>query len=715
MSIAAVHDGRVARAVAGVGRACARHRIVVIGAWILLALALLTWARVAGTPTDNDVSLPGTDSQQVRDLTQTSATPLTTGQVILVAPSGRLDDPDRAEALAATTASLRLVTHVSSVQAPARSAGTLSADGRTGWFTLGIDVRRANLTKDTAQAATAAAGPAADAGLRVIPGGALAQVVDGSGGHASEVVGLVLAGVVLLFALGGALGASLTILTAALSLVVTVETVGLAGNLIAIPTVATTLATMVGLGVGIDYSLFLISRFRELMRVETPVADAIGQAVGDSGTAVTVAGATVAVALAGLGLTGVPLLQTVAWTTGVAVLFAVLAALTLLPALLSVAGRRVARGGLLLNLVRRRLARDRAAGFWERQAARVTRRPWLVGGAALVMLILLAAPAVDLRLGQLDAGSSPPSTAVRQADDALSAAFGPGTATPLTVAAELPTPGGEAVSDFVSAVGAQSGVAAVGPVTMHQEGRVAVAPVIASTAGSDPATTDLVHRLRAMSVPDVTVHVGGTTAARADLAERVSATLPLVIGAVLLLSMAVLLVAFRAPLVALKAAAMDLISIGAAYGALTAVFTWGWGVTWLGLSGPVPIPSYVPLMLFALLFGLSMDYEVFLLSVVRRRWLATGDNLGAVREGLSATGSVITAAATIMIGVFLAFVSNDDPTIKMFGVAMAVAIAVDAILVRGLLVPATMAMLGDLTWWTPRRRPIRGWRPARRT
>jgi RND superfamily putative drug exporter len=255
----------------------------------------------------------------------------------------------------------------------------------------------------------------------------------------------------------------------------------------------------------------------------------------------------------------------------------------------------------------------------------------------------------------------------------------------------------------VEVVRAEPGVAAVGRATPSADGRVVTVQVIATTSGGDPATADLVHRLRDRSVPGMTVHVGGGTAARVDLADRVAERLPLVIGVVLLLSVAVLLVAFRAPLLVLKAAVVDLVSIGAAYGVLTAVFTRGWGVEWIGLSGPVPIPSFVPLVLFALLFGLSMDYEVFLLSDVRRRFVLTGDNLRSVREGLVGTGGVITAAAAIMVGVFLAFVPNDDPTVKMFGVGMAVAIAVDAVIVRCLLVPATMAVLGDLNWWTPRR------------
>jgi RND superfamily putative drug exporter len=712
---APVDDGRAARAVGAVGRASARHRFAVIGTWLLLVGALVTCARVVGTPTDNDVSLPGTDAQLVRDLTVTPAVTGSTGTVILVAPGGRLDDDARAATLAATSASLERAPHVTQARPPSTSDGSLSADGRTGWFSVSLDVSRRNVTPAMSHDVTDAARPAAGAGLRVLPGGALAEAVDRSAPNRTEYIGLAVAAVVLTLALGGLLGAALPLLTSVLALLATLETIGLAGNATAMPTDATTLATMVGLGVGIDYSLFLLSRFRERAAAGVPVPGAIGQAVAGSGTAVAFAGVTVSVALGGLGLAGVPILATLAWTSGIAVLFAVLAALTLLPALMSLTGRRLARGGLLLNRLRgRRSGAARSRGRhvrvdprgWARQADRVTRRPWLTGCLALALLALLAAPATDLRLGQLDGGSSPASTAVRQANDVLSAAFGPGQAAPLIVLAQLPAPatgtGGDRVAALVTALHAQSGVAAVGTPAPSGDGRIVTVPVLASTAGSDPATARLVHRLRGLHVPGLAVHVGGSTAARADLADRVTARLPVVIGVVLLLSVAVLLVAFRAPLVALKAAAMDLISIGAAYGALTAVFTWGWGVTWIGLTGPVPIQSYVPLMLFALLFGLSMDYEVFLLTAVQRSWHASGDNLRSVREGLAATGGVITAAATIMVSVFAAFVPNTDPTIKMFGVGLAVAVTVDATIVRGLLAPATMALLGAVTWWTPR-------------
>ncbi len=370
----------------------------------------------------------------------------------------------------------------------------------------------------------------------------------------------------------------LALLSAALSVVATLQVVGLAGNLTSMPAQASTLALMIGLGVGIDYSLFLLNRFRTLSRSGLVVPEAIERSARDSGTAVAVAGVTVAVALAGLSLTGVPLLRTLAWTCGIAVFFAVLAALTLLPALTSLAGGRIARGGLLYNRLTRR---TRSGGFWARQADRVTRRPWLAGGFAVVLLALLTAPAFDLRLGQLDAGSSPEVTAVRQADDAISAAFGPGTGTPITVLGRVERPildiTDPRVAELVATVRAQPGVAAVGPPTPSGDGRVVTVQAVPSTSGGDPATADLVHRLRGLSVPDLTVHVGGTVAARVDLADRVTDTLPLVIGVVLLLSVVVLLLAFRAPLLALKAAVMDFISIGAAYGVLTAVFTWGWG------------------------------------------------------------------------------------------------------------------------------------------
>lgn len=530
-------------------------------------------------------------------------------------------------------------------------------------------------------------------------------------------------------------------MTALFTLACAVSAVGLAGHLVAVPSVAGTLATMVGLGVGIDYALFLVTRHRRLLAEGVPPAEAVARSVAGSGSAVVFAGGTVVVALGGLAVAGVPILGTLGWTTGLVVVVAVAGAVTLLPALLALLGHRIDR----LRIRRRRPAPPPATGTgtdgdpdadsgagpdgdigagagagrttgWTRQADRVTRRPWRWALLAVLLLGALAAPALDLRLGQVDAGDEPVGTAGRTSYDRLAAGFGPGVNGPLTVVAELTPPAGSGadprVTGLTARVAGTAGVARVTPVRLADDGRTVALTAYPRTAPSDPATAALVRTLRTADVPGVAVHVGGATATRVDLADRVGARMPWVIAVVVGLSTVLLYAAFRAPVVAVKAAVMNLVSIGAAYGVLTAVFAWGWGVGLTGLSGPVPVESYLPMMLFALLFGLSMDYEVFLLTAVQESWRATGDNRVAVREGLAGTGRVITSAALIMVTVFAGFVLQDDPVIKMFGLGMAVAVAVDATVVRGLLVPATMALLGRANWWRPGRRSRVGARLA---
>jgi RND superfamily putative drug exporter len=438
------------------------------------------------------------------------------------------------------------------------------------------------------------------------------------------------------------------------------------------------------------------------------------------------AGGTVVIALGGLAVAGVPILGTLGWTAGLVVVIAVLGAVTLLPALLAVLGPRIDR----LRLRRTPASPASGAGpsasrsgpegpavspagagrasGWARQADRVTRRPWRWALLATVLLAALAAPAATLSLGQLDAGDNPPGSATRTSHDLLADGFGPGVNGTLALVGALdPAATGDTdprLDRLAGQVRDTPGVASVGPLRLSDGGRVVTASVQPRTAPSDPATAALVHTLRQVRVDGVDVHVGGATATRVDLADRVRERMPWVIGVVVGLSTVLLYLAFRAPVVAVKAAVMNLVSIGAAYGVLTAVFAWGWGVELTGLSGPVPVESYLPMMLFALLFGLSMDYEVFLLTAVQEAWRATGDNRTAVRLGLADTGRVITSAALIMVTVFASFVLHTDPVIKMFGLGMAVAVAVDATVVRGLLVPATMALLGRANWWHPRRR-----------
>ncbi|MFC8849651.1 MULTISPECIES: MMPL family transporter [unclassified Micromonospora] len=696
-------DGWTHRTLERLGGWCARRPWRVLGAWLLLAAALIGCVAAFGRPVDNDIALPASDAQVARDLSERGGGGSnSSGQVVVHVDAGRLDEPARRAALERTAAALAGVEHVTQVDGVDARAGTLSPDGRTGYLTVRLDVGVRDVDKALSQAVVDAAQPARDAGVETVPGGVLATAAERGGSHTSEAVGLLVAAVVLLFAFGGLVAAAVPLVTALFTLGCALATVGLAGHLVAVPSAAGNLATMIGLGVGIDYALFLITRYRALRAVGTPGDEALVAAMGTAGAAVVFAGGTVVIALGGLAVAGVPILGTLGWTAGLVVVVAVLGAVTLLPALLAVLGPRIDALPL-----RRRRRGDGGTG-WARQAERVTRRPWRWALLAAALLAVLAAPAATLSVGQLDAGDNPPGSATRTSFDLLAEGFGPGINGPLNVVAAVEPPAaGTAdprLAELTRELAATPGVASVAPVRLADGGRVATAVVRPDTSPSDPATAALVTDLRGVRVDGVQVHVGGATATRADLAERVRERMPWVIAVVVGLSSVLLYVAFRAPVLAAKAAVMNLVSIGAAYGVLTAVFSWGWGVGLTGLSGPVPIESYVPMMLFALLFGLSMDYEVFLLSAVQEAWRATGDNRVAVRDGLAGTGRVITSAALIMVTVFAGFVLHTDPVIKMFGLGMAVAVAVDATVVRGLLVPATMALLGRANWWHPGRR-----------
>ncbi|WDZ82446.1 MMPL family transporter [Micromonospora cathayae] len=760
-------DSRIHRTLARLGGWCVRRPWRVLLAWLVLAVALVGAVAAFGRPVDNDVALPGSDAQVARDLSERDGGGTgSTGQVVVHVDSGRLDEPARQAALDRAADAIAAVPHVTRVDGVDARTGSLSADGRTGYLTVRLDLRQRDVDKTLSRAVTDAAEPARAAGVETVPGGAFAVAAERGGTHTSELLGLAVAAVVLVLAFGGLVAAAVPLVTALFTLVCALSAVGLAGHLVAVPAVAGNLATMIGLGVGIDYALFLITRYRALRAAGTPAPVALVESMTSAGAAVVFAGGTVVIALGGLAVAGVPILGTLGWTAGLVVVVAVLGAVTLLPALLAVLGPRIDR----LRLRRPPTPPDHAdplptpvgppacsgpvtpvgppattgpatavgpaassgpattvgpaassgpaatpgplpagrASGWARQADRVTRHPWRWAVLATVLLAVLAAPATTLTLGQLDAGDNPPGSATRTSHDLLAAGFGPGVNGPLTVVAAL-EPAATADTDprlgrLVEQLRAAPDVDSVGPPRLADGGRVVTVSVQPRTAPSDPATAGLVHTLREVRVDGVEVHVGGATATRVDLADRVRDRMPWVIGVVVGLSTVLLYVAFRAPVVAVKAAVMNLVSIGAAYGVLTAVFAWGWGVELTGLSGPVPVESYLPMMLFALLFGLSMDYEVFLLTAVQEAWRATGDNRTAVRLGLADTGRVITSAALIMVTVFASFVLHTDPVIKMFGLGMAVAVAVDATVVRGLLVPATMALLGRANWWHPRRR-----------
>ena len=696
-------DGVTARLgwTARLGRASARHPARVVGAWLLLAVVLGILVARFGAATTDDVTIPGADSQAAIDTSRAAFPGAGNPPQRFVVRAPSLTTTADGAALERAVVALRAEPDVSGATAPSARNGQLASDGATGTVNVTLRVAGKDITRSLATTLRADVdGAVAGTDIAVTPADQLATVLDQDTNRRAELIGLLAALVILLVAFGSVAAALLPLGVAIVGLAVAVLGLGLLGHAIDIPTVAPSLASMIGLGVGIDYSLFGLNRFqRALIDGEAPVRAATTTSA-TAGRAVLFAAFSVIAALSGLALVGMPLMRSLAIASGVAVLVAGTASVTLLPACLSWLGPRLAT---------RRPASLGAAGGWARLANAVARRPWRVLVGSVVVLGVLAAPALALQLGQLDSGSWPTSTLSRQSYDQLASGFGPGANGPLLVTTEYAERLSGATDPRAVAVardlGATPGVAHVTPPQVSEDGTVARYSLQPTTGPSDPATAVLVDHLRAdvlpAAAPGAVAHVGGMTAGKADLTDRISSRMLLVVGAVVLVATLLLLVAFRAPIVALKAALMNLLSVGAAYGILVAVFTWGWGAGLLGLEAPVPIESYVPLLMFAVLFGLSTDYEVFLLTAVREEWTATGDGRGSVASGMAKTGRVITSAALIMICVFLSFTITTDPVIKMLGVGMAAAVAVDATIVRGLLVPSTMTLLGGWNWWLP--------------
>jgi RND superfamily putative drug exporter len=462
---------------------------------------------------------------------------------------------------------------------------------------------------------------------------------------------------------------------------------------------------MIGIGVGIDYALFIVTRYRQGLHDGMDPDSAVVKAINTSGRAVLFAGCTVVVSLAGLFLMGIDFVRGLAAGACLAVAVTMIASVTLLPSVLGFVGHTIDR--LRLPWTRSQ-ATSEQRGFWYRWSRIIQRRPWPAVAVGFVALAALAVPVFSIRLGSSDASNLPTSDTTRRGYDLLSTGFGPGFNGPLQLAVEVPAGGAASVGRLHDALAATPGVASVGPARVNPAGDAALMQVYPTTSPQDQRTVDLVHHLRNQVLPQatagtgLTAHVGGITASFEDVASRLSARLPLFIGAVLALSFLLLMTVFRSVVVPAKAVVMNLLSIGAAYGILIAVFQWGWGKGLFSVGKSGPVESFIPMMLFAILFGLSMDYEVFLLSRVKEEHDRTGDNGLAVADGLSVTARVITAAAAIMVTVFGSFIFGDNRVVKEFGLGLAAAILIDATLVRMVLVPATMELLGEANWYLPR-------------
>jgi len=714
---------------------CIRHRFIVLALWVLMAVVLVGLSHRAGDDTNDNLTLPGTDSQQATDVLTKPFPDAANGSspIVLHVDSGKLSDSKYASAVNQAAKDVAKAPYVASATSPLSSAGAsqVTKDQKTGYISVTLSASTGSLSVDDAQTIIdAASGPAEDAGIQVETGGELGQKVSKPSTESSELIGIIAAMVILTLTFGTVVSMLLPIVTAILGLASALSIVLLLSHTTTVSTVAPTLATMIGLGVGIDYALFIVTRHFHGLEEGLELNESIARAAATSGGAVAFAGGTVTIALVSLAVAGIPLVTTMGLMAAIAVVVAVLAALTLLPALLAITGRHI---NSLRVRGRHPVAQTdtQKQGAWARWASGVARHPTISAVAALAILIPLALPLFTLTLGQKDVGALSTSTTARRAYDLVSDNFGSGANGPLLVAVKLGSPaqapadgddGGQSSSaegtdpraadprlqKLEQSVSQTHGVTAVTPVQIDKAGTKAYFNAIASTGPSDQSTADLVNSLRNDRIPaaekgtDMHVYVGGTTAGNVDLASDISSKLLRQILVVIALSFLLLVLAFRAVVVPLQAAAMNLLSIAAAYGVLTAMFQHGWLHGLIGLGGPVPIVSYVPLFMFAVLFGLSMDYEVFLVSQIKEHADAGEDPKSSVVSGLVTSGRVITAAATIMVFVFGSFVLNGDPTVKQFGVGLAVAVILDATVVRCLLVPARMVSLGKWNWYLPR-------------
>ncbi|MFI2436690.1 MMPL family transporter [Streptomyces sp. NPDC018693] len=723
----------LSKALLRLGASAARHPVRVIAAW-LVAVTLAVLAAVAfGGRNADSITAPGLDSQRAAELIERAGTGQEgmTAQVVVTPLDGAatfFDHDSARTALTRLQTEVKRLPHVLGTSDPAGAldaggdtavrGGLVSADGRIAVVRVQYPDQSRLSAEDLDALVDLGDRLRAELPLRIEMGGDLFYAFSDPDGGVSELIGLLAAAAILFLAFGSLVAAALPIGMAVFGLTVGVATMTVLAGVTDVPTFAPVLGSMVGLGVGIDYALFVLARHREYLARGLDPREAAGRAVATAGRPVVFAGGTVVVSILGLAVANVPFMTVGGLAVSIVVLTMVLASVTLLPAFLGAAGPRLARVGRIgralqtrkLGLLARR--RDPAAGAahaagWRRWIGHVSRHPvpYAVGAAGLLLTATL--PVLGLRVGLPDDGSLPHSRTERRAYDLVAEGFGPGTNGPLVIAAD-PTGDPGVLDRLVGAVAADPGIASVAPTHIDRATGIATLVVFPTTSPQDKATADTIARLRTDVLPTAIghgparAHVGGAAASLSDVGQRTSRRLPVFVAAVLAMSFLLLMLVFRSILVPLKAVLLNLLSIGAAYGIMVAVFQWGWGGALIGLEATVPIVSFIPMFLFAILFGLSMDYEVFLLSRVREEYVRTGDNGTAIVEGVSGTARIITSAALIMVAVFLSFAVAEDPSTKMFGLGLATAILIDATVVRMVLVPATMTLLGRTNWWLPK-------------
>ena len=694
---------------AALGRFSVRHRWFVLATWILLLVGAVATARELGGSFANDLTLSGTDSQAAYDVLRERFPDMAgDGMQVVIHHDDGITSPEVEQAVATAVAEVTAEPEVAAAQAPYGPVQRMvSDDGRTGIATVQFTERAKDIPEDAVTRAQEAFEPLEDLGVQVEYGGPAVQAEHGPSG--SEAYGLLAAVLVLLLVFGSVFAMVVPIVTALMALGVGLSALELLTNWVTIGTSGPVVAAMIGLGVGIDYALLVVTRHREGMSQGLAPADAVPRAMATAGRAVLVAGVTVIVAILSLYLIGIPFVSALALASALTVAMTLLAAVTLLPALLGIFGHRLDRW----RVRRIRFAHDHDGhgGGWRRWARALLRWRWLAVPTATLLLVLLALPLTSLRLGTADGGSQPSDSTQRQAYELVAADFGPGWTGPLLVTLEYsggdPQQLQQASSALRDTLLATEGMAQVGPPRVNPGGDTAVLTVVPTGSPDSESTERLVHHLRdevlPQAAPDAETHVGGATATSIDLAdtldERMIWFMLLVVG----LAFLVLLVEFRSLLVPLVAVAMNLLAVGAAYGPVVAVFQWGWWPADLIGAQPGPVESFAPVMLFAVLFGLSTDYAVFLLSRVHEEFRRTGDARRSVVDGLGATARVVLAAASVMVVVFASFILHDERVVNLFGFGLASAIAMYALVAMLMLIPALLGLLGRGAWWLPGR------------
>jgi RND superfamily putative drug exporter len=699
-------------------RWCFRHKVIVIATWIVSLVALTAIHSAAGSAFTDNFKLPKTESFDAIRLLQRNAPKASgeTDQIVIAVAHGSITDPAVRARVQKVLGQVARVPHISSVNSPYApgAAKQIAPSGQIAFANVNFDnaANRNDITATQAKAFVSKITSASGGGVQFQVEGNIAETGNQNNQSSGLFFGFIAAAIVLFIVFGSVLAMLLPLLTAALSLGTGLAVVGLLSHVINMASFSSELAVLIGLGVGVDYALFIVTRYRQGLLRGLSREEATVESLDTSGRAVLFAGMIVCIAMLGMFALGVSFLYGVAVAAAIAVAFTVIAALTLLPAMLSLFGGRIPRRRERKALREGRFTTTDESARWARWMAAMDRRPAVFAAVAAAVMIIIAIPFFSMRLGSSDAGSDPASSTTRKAYDLLAKGFGPGYNGPIELVAQINSPSQQAEFARVQqAVAATPGIVGAAPAVLipgvNGHKPVAIANVYPKGAPQDASTADLLHKIRDQVVPaaskgtGVTVLVGGTTAIFDDFSHVLSRKLPLFIGIVVLLSFLLLMAVFRSLLIPLTAAVMNMLSAGAAFGVVTAIFQFGWGGSLLGIDKTGPIEAFLPVLMFPILFGLSMDYEVFLISRVYEEWHKRGNTREAITHGLAATGRTITAAAAIMVLVFGAFVLGGQRVIELFGVGLASAVLLDALIVRSVLVPSVMMLFGESNWKLP--------------